>query len=84
MSVELKVGRVSREVNVAISDSVCSNLLPILKNDMNLNNDQIKKILAVVQSTVETTGINAVNQYVSLFNEIKSESEPSKKSKIFG
>jgi hypothetical protein len=82
MSVESKVGRVSRDVSLAIADSACASVLPMLKNEMNLSNDQIMRIFSVMRSTIENTGINAVGQYVSLFNEISSDS--SKKGKLFG
>lgn len=86
MSIESNVGRTTREVTLGISDAVCSNLVSLLKNEMSLNNDQINKIFAVVKSTVESTGMNAVNQYVALFNEIQNESTSasSKKSRLFG
>ncbi len=86
MSIESNVGRATREVTAGISDAVCSNLVSLLKNEMNLNNDQITKVLSVVRSTVESTGLNAVGQYVALFNEIQNENSApaTKKSKIFG
>ena len=86
MSVESKVGRVTRDVTIVISESVCSNLAAVLKNDMNLSNDQIIKIFSIVKSTIENTGINAVGQYVSVFKEAQAESDAgsSKKGKFFG
>lgn len=85
MSIESSVGRVTRDVTQAISDATCSNLVGILRNEMNLNNDQISKIFSVVRSSVENTGLNAVNQYVSLINDVQSESSPApKKGKLFG
>lgn len=85
MSTESKIGHVTRDVSLAIADSTCSNLSPLLKNEMNLSNDQIAKIFSVVRSTIENTGINAVGQYVSLFNDMKAEfDQVGKKSKFFG
>jgi len=85
MSIESKIGHVARNVSIAIADSVCSNLAPLLKNEMNLSNEQITKIFSVARTTIENTGINAVGQYVSLFNDIKDEVNPTtKKAKFFG
>lgn len=86
MSIESNIGRTTREVTIGISDTLCSNLVPLLKNEMNLSNDQIMRIFAVVRSTVENTGLNAVGQYVSLFNEMQNinNSSETKKNKLFG
>lgn len=85
MSVESKVGQITQNVSLAIAESVCSNLMPMLKNEMNLNNEQIMRIFMVAKSTVENTNLNAVGQYVSLFNEIKTETDSTvKKTRLFG
>lgn len=85
MSTESKIGHVTRDVSIAITDSTCSNLLPLLKNELNLSNDQITKIFAIVRSTIENTSVNAVGQYVSLFNDMKIDLEQTgKKAKFFG
>lgn len=70
MSIESSIGRATNEVTSAISDSICSSLVPVLKNEMNLSNDQVTKILSLVRLNAEHTGMNAVKQYVSLFKDL--------------
>jgi len=84
MSLESDVGRVTRDVVGAISDSVSFNLTSVLKGEMNLTDDQINRVTSIVRSTIESTGYNGVNQYVSLFKTIQKESEAPKKGKLFG
>jgi hypothetical protein len=84
MSLESDVGRVTNDVVGALSDALTANLTLLLKKEMNLNDDQIVRVNSVVRSTIESTGYNGVNQYVSLFKRIQSESESTKKGKIFG
>ena len=84
MSLESDVGRVTRDVVGAISDSVSFNLTSVLKGEMNLTDDQISRVTSIVRSTIENTGYNGVNQYVSLFKTIQKESEAPKKGKLFG
>lgn len=83
MSVESDIGRVTNDVVGAISDSVTSNLVAILKNEMKLSDDQILRVTSMTRSTIESTGYNGVNQYISLFNKLQA-SEAGKKSKFFG
>jgi len=84
MSLESDVGRVTRDVMGAVADSVCFNLTSLLKSDMKLSDEQILRANAIVRSTIESSGFNGVNQYVSLFNTAQKESEGSKKGKFFG
>jgi hypothetical protein len=84
MSLESDVGRVTRDVMGAVSDSVCFNLANVLKNEMKLTDDQILRATSIVRSTIESTGFNGVNQYVSLFRSNQTESETPKKNKLFG
>lgn len=84
MSLESDVGRVTNDVVGAINDALTTNLTLLLKKEMNLTDDQIVRVNAVVRSTIESTGYNGVNQYVSLFKRIQSESETTKKGKLFG
>jgi hypothetical protein len=84
MSLESDVGRVTRDVMGAVSDSVCFNLTSVLKNEMKMSDDQIVRAIAIVRSTIESTGFNGVNQYVSLLKAVQKESDAPKKSKLFG
>ena len=81
MSVESDIGRVTRDVLGAITDSVVANLSVILKNEMNLNDDQVLRA-----TSIENTGFNGVNQYVSIFKEISRAAETPVKVKtgLFG
>jgi hypothetical protein len=51
---------------------------------MNLTDEQVNRVSSIARTTVENIGYNGVNQYVSLFKRIQSESSDSKKSKLFG
>ena len=82
MSLESSVGRVTNDVLGAISDNVTANLALVLKNEMKLSDDQVLRATSIVKSTIESVGYNGVNQYVSLFKELQTESP--KKMKLFG
>lgn len=84
MSLESDVGRVTNDVMGALSDALASNLMIVLKKEMNLTDEQVTRVNSVARSTIESVGYNGVNQYVSLFKRIQSESSDSKKSKLFG
>jgi len=84
MSVETKVGAVTRDVMGAVADAVNFNLSKMLKLDAKLTDDQIMRITSVVRSTIESTGMNGVNQYVSLINEVSETKETPKRNKLFG
>jgi hypothetical protein len=84
MSVESKLGHATRDVMGAVSDAVISNLSLMLKSEAKLSDEQIIRITSVVRSTIESVGLNGVNQYVSLFNELQAESVAPKKNKLFG
>ena len=86
MSVESDIGRVTRDVLGAITDSVVANLSVILKNEMNLNDYQVLRATSIVKTTIENTGFNGVNQYVSIFKEISRAAETPVKVKtgLFG
>lgn len=84
MSLEADVGRVTNDVIGAMSDALASNLAAVLKKEMNLTDEQVNRVNSIARTTVENIGYNGVNQYVSLFKRIQSESSDSKKSKLFG
>lgn len=84
MSVELKFGTVTRDVVGAVVDAVNFNIANLLKNEMNLNDDQIIKITSIVSSTATSTAMNGINQYVAAFNELQRENEAPKKNRLFG
>lgn len=72
MSLESKVGNMTRDLAGAVSDSVCSNVNVVLVNEMKLNNEQVLKINSIIKSCVETMCFNSVGHYVKIFNESKS------------
>ena len=84
MSLESDVGRVTNDVMGALSDALAANLAIILKKEMNLTDEQVTRVNSIARLTIENVGYNGVNQYVSLFNRIQSESAEPKKSKLFG
>ena len=84
MSLESDVGRVTNDVMGALSDALSSNLAVVLKNEMNLTDEQITRVNSIAKLTIENVGYNGVNQYVSLFKKVQSESSDTKKSKLFG
>jgi hypothetical protein len=84
MSVESKIGGVTRDVVGAVVDAVNFNLAKMLKNEMNLTDDQILRITSVVSSTATGTAMNGVNQYVAAFNDLQRENEAPKKNRLFG
>jgi hypothetical protein len=84
MSLESDVGRITHDVMGALSDALASNLTVVLKKEMNLTDEQITRVTSIAKLTIENVGYNGVNQYVSLFNRIQSESSETKKSKLFG
>jgi hypothetical protein len=84
MSVETKVGALTRDVMGAVADAVNFNLSSMLKSDVKLADEQIMRITSIVRSTIENVGMNGVNQYVSLINEISTEKEAPKRNKLFG
>ena len=83
MSLESDVGRVTNDVMGALSDALAANLAIILKKEMNLTDEQVTRVNSIARLTIENVGYNGVNQYVSLFNRIQSESSEPKKSKLF-
>ena len=84
MSVESKLGGVTRDVVGAVVDAVNFNLAKMLKHEMNLTDDQIIRVTSIVSSTATSTAMNGVNQYVAVFNELQHESEAPKKNRLFG
>jgi len=84
MSVESKLGGVTRDVVGAVVDAVNFNLTTMLKNEMNLTDDQILRITSVVSSTATNAAMNGVNQYVAVFNDLQRENETPKKNRLFG
>lgn len=84
MSIESKLGGVTRDVVGAVVDAVNFNLANLLKNEMNLTDDQILRITSIVSSTATSTAMNGVNQYVAVFSELQRESETPKKNRLFG
>lgn len=92
MSFEVKVGQATRDILGAASDAASSNLVTILRSE-GLNDTQITRAISVMRATLETVGLNGVNQLVSIFNDELNEirtrnastnSTPSNKSRLFG
>lgn len=84
MSVESKLGSVTRDVVGAVVDAVNFNLAKVLKTEMNLTDDQIVRVTAIVSSTASSVAMNGVNQYVAAFRDLQKENEAPKKNKLFG
>jgi hypothetical protein len=84
MSLESDVGHITRDIMESVSDAVVANLTVVLKREMNLTDDQILKISAVVKSTIESIAFNGMNQYISVFNSHQKTMTPPKKTGIFG
>lgn len=68
LSLESDMGKATNEVVGAINDSLAVALVSILRNDFNLTDDQVRKVVAVASTTVESVAYNGVNQYVSVAN----------------
>ena len=83
MSIEVEVGKITRDVFGAAADSAASNLAQLLRRE-GLNDEQITRAISVMRSSIETVGFNGVQQYVSLFNRENSGSPTPKKSGFFG
>lgn len=83
MSIEVEVGKITRDIFGAAADSAASNLAQLLKRE-GLSDDQITRAISVMRSSIETVGFNGVQQYVSLFARETNDSTASKKNKFFG
>ena len=68
LSLESDMGKAANEVVGAINDSLTVALVSMLKNELKLTDDQIRKVVAVASTTVESIAYNGVNQYVSVAN----------------
>jgi hypothetical protein len=68
LSLESDIGRVTNDVVGAINDTLSSTLSSVLKNEMKLSDDQIRRVVAVSAMTIEGVSYNAVNQYVAVAN----------------
>jgi hypothetical protein len=68
MSLEAKVGNLTRDVAGAMTDSVITNVNVLLKNDFNLNNDQIIMVDSVIRNSIENMAFNSVKHYVNLLS----------------
>lgn len=84
MSVESKFGAVTRDVVGATVDAINFNLVKVLKQEMGLNDDQVRRVTMIVKSTAESTSLNGVSQYVAVYKELQTEAEMTKKGKLFG
>jgi hypothetical protein len=91
LSLESDMGRAANEVVGAINDSLAVALASMLKNELKLTDDQIRKVVAVASTTVESIAYNGVNQYVSVANKHISASRGTidvdttvKKTGLFG
>jgi len=84
MSLETDIGRVTHDVIGAITDATSNNIAVILKNEMNLSEDQIRRVISITKSTIESVGFNGSGQYVSVARKHITESAPATKSKLFG
>lgn len=70
MNTEAEFGRVTHDVLGAISDAITANLTSLLKSEMNMSDDQVRKVTSVTRSTVESVGYRGVTQYVNLHNSL--------------
>ena len=68
MSLEAKVGNLTRDVAGAMTDSVISNVNVILKNEFGMTNDQIIKVDGVIRNAIEQMAFNSVKHYVNLMS----------------
>lgn len=68
MSLESEIGSTTNEVLSAVSDAVSSELVRMLKNDCNLNDSQIQRVLSVTNSTIMNVGLNGVNRITAICN----------------
>ncbi len=68
MSLESDMGRAVNDVVGAINDNLAASLASLLKNEMKLNDDQVKRVVAVVAMSVESVSYNGVHQYVNVAN----------------
>lgn len=62
------MGRVTNDVVGAINDNLAVNLSSVLKNEMKLTDDQIRRVIAVAAMTIEGVAYNGVNQYTAVAN----------------
>ena len=93
MSLESDFGRVTNDVVGAINDSLSNTLTSVLRNEMKLDDDQIRRVIAIAAMTIEGVAYNGVNQYVNVANKhLKSNSNhgtievdtAAKKTGLFG
>jgi hypothetical protein len=68
MSLEAKVGNLTRDVAGAMTDSVISNVNVLLKNEFGMTNDQIIKVDGVIRNAIEQMAFNSVKHYVNLMS----------------
>lgn len=68
MSLEAKVGNLTRDVAGAMTDSVISNVNVLLKNEFEMTNDQILKVDSVIRNAIEQMAFNSVKHYVNLMS----------------
>jgi hypothetical protein len=68
MSLEAKVGNLTRDVAGAMTDSVISNVNVLLKNEFGMTNDQILKVDGVIRNAIEQMAFNSVKHYVNLMS----------------
>ena len=68
MSLEAKVGNLTRDVASAMTDSVISNVNVLLKNEFGMTNDQILKVDGVIRNAIEQMAFNSVKHYVNLMS----------------
>jgi len=68
LSLESDMGKVTNDVVGAINDNLAVALTSVLRNELKLTDDQIRRVVAVASMTVEGVAYNGVNQYVSVAN----------------
>jgi hypothetical protein len=68
MSLEAKVGNLTRDVAGAMTDSVISNVNVLLKNEFGMTNDQIIKVDGIIRNAIEQMAFNSVKHYVNLMS----------------
>lgn len=68
MSLESEIGSTTNEVLSAVSDAVSSELVRVLRNDCELNDAQIQRVLSVTNSTIMNVGLNGVTRITAICN----------------
>jgi hypothetical protein len=68
LGLETDMGRAVNDVVGAINDNLAISLSSVLRSEMKLSDDQIKRVIAIAASSVESVSYNGVHQYVTVAN----------------